>query len=590
MVFTNYKNVHTNIISKVVLDNKIFTVGENTTEYSLQITIDYELFGKNIYINICDYITGSYILCFNLFFIKPFTTETITLLNLNEYGIYQINIIDTKNYGLQSNNGIQIQYYYQTQVLQNYDINGNFGNINELIIFKHNDNSVIEPVVMPLCPGYFNLDLLSFKILQRCGWDEATIELKYKSNIKGPIKWELLDYIITDNPLHFNSGYLEVQDIYQDLLVIKLTIYNLNLWKYLKITFNNSVTRCYEILNFYTFEFLDVNTRLYFYPNGHIDFYILIDSLYSYNSNNIQFTIDNSHYFYLEPNEIINNRIKYKFAIPYKNDFTISSTINFSYYFVYQQNYYYQHCSSNTEYQIFNQSQLIPTNYKEYEYYRELSYSLYTDFNFNSYHINTILYDGSNLQLEFIRKSNRPIKIIVNKMETTPFQQLTDYLFENKDLFYFSTNLSKKFNKPIKILLSHYLNNLNYQNIFDSFLSSQLEQFQIKGFYDLENYNLNFWYSKKDCFSPLHHDGNKYNFNLCLFGKKKWYLRPPNTDLDNLELQEKNSNFIEIDTCHNEILYLPEFWLHKVKTLQETVCYSYWYDDNLIHNDIRFLV
>lgn len=582
------KNKESNNIKSVIVKNQSYQVNTYSTPYKLVLIFDYELFGKNIYINICNYITGEYLLYSNLLFIKPFTTETLELINLDETDIYQINIIDTKNYGLQSPKGIQVTYYNQQQILQHYTINGNFGKIHQQLIYNQHQTLTLTPLKIPLCPGYFNLDLLSFKILERRGWDYANIELKYKSNSIGRIRWDLYSYVISGEMSDFKSGVVEITDIFQDLIILNLTIYNLNLWKYLRFILDDKYIRTSELINFYTFEFLDTNSRLYLYPNGTIDLYLVIDTINNTENMLITFNINHNNSFYLDKTELINNRIKYKLSIPYQPDFSISSSISFSYYFVYQGYYYHQDCLENVEYQLFKTSHKIETKYKEYESYRSETIQLYNRLP-KKYQIETILYQGTPNQLQQLRESNKPYKILIQNEIRQPFELLVAYILENKSQFYFSTHIS--FNEQIsnKILLLDFLDKSYYDHIFCSFRADDLKQFKILGFYDLENYNLNLWYSKKGSFSPLHHDGNKYNFNLCFQGKKKWYLRPPNDNLDNLDLEETNQQFIEIETNPNEILYLPEFWLHQVETLEDSICYSYWYDDNLIHNDIRFI-
>ena len=605
MALKIYHNEHTNRVSNIILDNNTFIVNETPSNYSLQISLDYQLFGEYIYINIRDILTGDYILATNLLFIKPFSMETLKFINLDENSIYQINIIDTKHYGLQSSKGIQIYYYYQQQILQHYDINGNFGTNKEIIIMNQTNNRHIKPIYIPMCSNYFNLELLSFKILERTGCDKATIELKYKSNVTGTIKWELYSYIICNNLQSYYHDMVVIDDIYTDLIQIQLTLYNLNLVKFIKFTLDNNITISYEIINFNTSLFLDTNTRLHFYPDGNIDLYLVIDTITQLDDSLVTFNINYSHSFYLEKQEILNNRIKYKLSIPYQPDFVICSNIPFSYYFIYQYKYYYQgHCLENIDHKIFSTSNTISIPYENYD--SILTDAIFFYKNRPYYDIDTIIYNGTNEQLQLIRNSKKPFRIIVQDTDyIDSFRKLFNYIIQHQEQLYLSFH---RYNDH-KMKLSTYINTPSYTNLYNSFNKDDMSRFSIKPLYQSLNLdNFNFWYSKKGTifpdiktnynsknviknYLPIHHDGNKYNFNFCLQGKKQWFLKPPN---HNVLLNDFNDykhliDYKEIIMESNQIIYLPEYWIHRVNTLQDTICFNFWYDDFLNH-ETRFIL
>lgn len=37
-----------------------------------------------------------------------------------------------------------------------------------------------------------------------------------------------------------------------------------------------------------------------------------------------------------------------------------------------------------------------------------------------------------------------------------------------------------------------------------------------------------------------------------------------------------------------DIICLLEYWIHLVETLEDTVCFNFWYDDFIRNHDIRF--
>jgi hypothetical protein len=79
-----------------------------------------------------------------------------------------------------------------------------------------------------------------------------------------------------------------------------------------------------------------------------------------------------------------------------------------------------------------------------------------------------------------------------------------------------------------------------------------------------------------------HYDGNSlHGFNLQVKGAKEWYLISPKTPLDTLPLMfvslvkrgftpnEKKHDYYHFELQEGEMLFLPRYWTHSVRALQE---------------------
>jgi hypothetical protein len=86
-----------------------------------------------------------------------------------------------------------------------------------------------------------------------------------------------------------------------------------------------------------------------------------------------------------------------------------------------------------------------------------------------------------------------------------------------------------------------------------------------------------YWIHNKNNFTRNHYDGNGIEIiNICLQGKKKFYLASPEKKftmipLSNLSLiknpNDSNYDYI-IDVNIGDLLYIPSYWWHKVLTLE----------------------
>lgn len=89
-----------------------------------------------------------------------------------------------------------------------------------------------------------------------------------------------------------------------------------------------------------------------------------------------------------------------------------------------------------------------------------------------------------------------------------------------------------------------------------------------------------YWKHNKGNITPWHYDGNGQNvINICLSGKKRFYLAPPGTipvyPLSNVAIHYNwDSKYVDIEKY--DLLYIPSYWFHKVITLEDnTVTINY---------------
>jgi len=83
------------------------------------------------------------------------------------------------------------------------------------------------------------------------------------------------------------------------------------------------------------------------------------------------------------------------------------------------------------------------------------------------------------------------------------------------------------------------------------------------------------WRHRKGNFTRNHYDGNGVHVvNLCLAGSKRFSIAPPGTfwtlPLSNIGIVPDPSGFkYEVDLTPGDALYIPRFWFHKVRTLED---------------------
>lgn len=96
---------------------------------------------------------------------------------------------------------------------------------------------------------------------------------------------------------------------------------------------------------------------------------------------------------------------------------------------------------------------------------------------------------------------------------------------------------------------------------------------------DLQFSDLNrFWEHSKNNFTRNHYDGNGINvINICLKGKKRFYLANPKKTLQMYPLSNISINSNPDDSFYDyivelnkgDMIYIPSYWWHKVLTLED---------------------
>ena len=83
------------------------------------------------------------------------------------------------------------------------------------------------------------------------------------------------------------------------------------------------------------------------------------------------------------------------------------------------------------------------------------------------------------------------------------------------------------------------------------------------------------WRHRKGNFTRNHYDGNGVHvLNLCLAGSKRFSIARPGAfwtlPLSNIGVAPDPTNFdFEVDLVPGDLLYIPRFWFHKVRTLED---------------------
>lgn len=176
---------------------------------------------------------------------------------------------------------------------------------------------------------------------------------------------------------------------------------------------------------------------------------------------------------------------------------------------------------------------------------------------------------------DFIENYNNDIKYSNNSLkDNISFEENAPKCSINNLLNFFNTSEKKcgfncyQKNKKKKIICSN--------SILNKFFKNKRFIFH-KG--------IRIWENKKGKFTADHFDFfGQGNFNICLKGKKKFFLAKPNTFnvLPNTNLSinvDKSKYNYEVILKPKEMLYIPPFWHHRVYTLENSFNFNIFYWD-----------
>jgi hypothetical protein len=151
-------------------------------------------------------------------------------------------------------------------------------------------------------------------------------------------------------------------------------------------------------------------------------------------------------------------------------------------------------------------------------------------------------------------------------------------IYDNKPIFiknYFCENIPYKL---INFIKHQNHNNLLlkgssiFQNINIFFINQLVEKIKCEKNIILCNY-FRSWNHSKNNVTPWHYDGDGCDvINICLSGKKKFILSPPNSHINfsfsNISIIDLHCKKYEYILEKGDLLLIPKFWYHKVITLK----------------------
>jgi len=167
------------------------------------------------------------------------------------------------------------------------------------------------------------------------------------------------------------------------------------------------------------------------------------------------------------------------------------------------------------------------------------------------------------------------IKIYKNN-EITPNEFIKKHVEENRPCVI--KNFYSSDDKCFKYYDSNYVSMKIYKigNINSGFLNENcLNNFMdnIKEFISFNTNVTRVWSHNKGNITRWHYDGNGQDvINICLHGKKRFYLAPPGSipvyPLSNIALSIIDWDNEYADIEQYDLLYIPSYWFHKVITLE----------------------
>ena len=188
------------------------------------------------------------------------------------------------------------------------------------------------------------------------------------------------------------------------------------------------------------------------------------------------------------------------------------------------------------------------------------------------------IYNKNNITLELFIKNhideNRPC-VIKNFYDN-----------DEKCINFYLSNIKNVENYKIGNVISYLLK----ETCLNNFMSRLNEQITLKK-------NTRMWIHDKNNLTRWHYDGNGQNvINICLQGKKRFYLAPPNTipvyPLSNIALPYVDWDGEYIDIEKYDLLFIPSYWFHKVLTLENktiTINHLFYHKNNNVfasHRDL----
>lgn len=186
---------------------------------------------------------------------------------------------------------------------------------------------------------------------------------------------------------------------------------------------------------------------------------------------------------------------------------------------------------------------------------------------------------------------------IYNKNEISPYDFYSKYVLFNKPCiiknFYNKNDKCYKFYLNNKSNFNDYLifnvssSKLN-DNCFDNFTKKLCQYVDIQK-------NIRGWKHNKDNLTRWHYDGNGINvINICITGKKKFYLSPPGSlgvfPFTNTVYLPKIWNTPYVTIYERDFLYIPSYWFHQVITEQDntfTINYCFYHKNNNDYSTLR---
>jgi len=155
--------------------------------------------------------------------------------------------------------------------------------------------------------------------------------------------------------------------------------------------------------------------------------------------------------------------------------------------------------------------------------------------------------------------------------------------------------LIKNFIKPDDPCTKFYIENKNfYEEYIGTSKTYRLKNQCLNNFFTgLQKYvefgkTTRGWKHSAGNITPWHYDGNGINVtNICLSGSKRFYLSPPGSlhtlPVSNISIGHEKWNNQYIDLYPGDMLYIPSYWFHKVKCLEDntfTVNHNFYHKSN----------
>ena len=415
--------------------------------------------------------------------------------------------------------------------------------------------------------------------------DSIDILIKFYIETNYDIEWNLIPHIITDiNYLtDINSGKITRDQTEQEITIklLNVTLYQSNnlyftneLFEYeyiFMIDFDNvSYMRYYDLLN------TGNELRLYITLIKKGEIVILL------NSTELEL---NSNY---ETQVSINVPYDTKLLIIEKESNQKNPMIEIEYYR--EKKKYKQTCYSNIEYNLLEYSgdiievSILPV----YEYYLSVL-NKYNTIPFIDT-IERLIYNNSIEQYNYIITSNRPKIIDISQdINFKNYSNMIEYI--KKECYIFNI-----YNPYVQEKTTGYKFNTllqqKLQNINSTPTQEILNKFNIRFPYNLCDINRSIWLNKLNNETKVHHDSNRNNFNIPIEGKKEWVFFKPTQLLEPREKYKLNYQwlkddiedikkiipaYIEIIINPGEMLFIPEYWYHSTKTIEDnSISINFW--------------